>query len=124
MADKTRSGSSSRRAAGSSGRPPRGGTPTPGAPDPIEESTIPAAAPRTTEAAATPEAAVTPGPSGASTSPIPASVTAPSATQVPVAGATPGTSVGTGIIPAPTTISLTPLQLGDIIKAAVTQSIF
>ena len=120
MADKTRSGSSSRRGTGSSGRPPRGATPTPPEPDPIEETTIPAADSRPTEAAATSEAAETSGPGD--TSPSPASATAPSVSPVPVAGVTTGTAVGTGGISIPTTISLTSIQLGDIIKAAVTQS--
>ena len=50
MSDKTRSGSSSRRAAGSSGTLNRSGTPTPGASDPTEESTILAVVPESTTA--------------------------------------------------------------------------
>ena len=111
-------GPSSRRGTGSSGRPPRGATPTPPDPDPIEETPTPAADSRPTETAA--DAAGTSGPGV--TSPSPVSATAPSVSPVPVAGVTTGTAVGTGGISIPTTISLTSIQLGDIIKAAVTQS--
>ena len=56
--------------------------------------------------------------------PNPASVTAPIVAPAPVAGTVQGTSVGTGAIPAPPNIILTSTQLGDIIKAAVTQSMY
>ena len=111
-------GPSSRRGTSSSGRPPRGATPTPPDPEPTEGSPTPASVPRPTETAA--GAAETTGPSDTPPSPVP--VTAPTVPPVSMAGATTGTAVGTGATPIQTTISLTSIQLGDIIKAAVTQS--
>ena len=86
MSDRTRNGSSSRRTAYSSGRTPRGESPSALDLVPVEDAFIIAATPGTTEVAT-----VAPGSSGALAPPTIARVAASSPTPISVARTTVGT---------------------------------